>query len=116
MPEKQHLFVYGTLAPGRSNAHVLEPIEGEWQPASVRGHLHPQGWGATQGYPAIRLDDNGPEVEGFLFSSGELEAHWPRLDHFEGKEYLRVLTSVNCGNNTVVQAYLYQLHPQLQSE
>ena len=50
---KQRLFVYGTLAPGRPNEHVLAPLGGTWQPAFVRGRLHAQGWGAAPGYPAI---------------------------------------------------------------
>ena len=33
----QRLFVYGTLAPGRANAHVLTGIDGTWEEASVTG-------------------------------------------------------------------------------
>lgn len=33
MPE--HLFVYGTLAPGRPNAHVLAEVPGTWRPATI---------------------------------------------------------------------------------
>jgi hypothetical protein len=32
----EHLFVYGTLAPGRPN-EVLEPLHGTWRAAMVRG-------------------------------------------------------------------------------
>ena len=31
------LFVYGTLAPGRPNEHVLADVPGEWEPATVMG-------------------------------------------------------------------------------
>jgi gamma-glutamylcyclotransferase (GGCT)/AIG2-like uncharacterized protein YtfP len=47
------LAVYGSLAPGRENHWVLAGMSGAWQKGSVRGRLHPEGWGATEGYPAI---------------------------------------------------------------
>ncbi|MFG1925077.1 hypothetical protein [Cryptosporangium sp. NPDC048952] len=37
------LFVYGTVAPGEPNAHVLADVPGTWEPGSVRGHLLPDG-------------------------------------------------------------------------
>ena len=57
MPDR--LFVYGTLAPGRSNAHVLATVPGTWEPATVRGTLFPEGWGAALGYPGIVLSVEG---------------------------------------------------------
>lgn len=53
------LFVYGTLAPGRPNEHVLADVEGTWEPATVKGTLLQEGWGAAAGYPGIVLDDRG---------------------------------------------------------
>ena len=85
MPDR--LFVYGTLAPGRSNAHVLATVPGTWEPATVRGTLFPEGWGAALGYPGIVLSVEGGEVPGLIFSSPELPAHWARLDEFEGEGY-----------------------------
>lgn len=41
------LFVYGTLCPGRSNAHILEAIGGEWRPGYVTGTFYARGWGAA---------------------------------------------------------------------
>ena len=64
----QKLFVYGTLAPGRPNAHVLGAIGGTWQPATVKGHLKQRGWGAEMGYPGLVLDKAGEEIKGFIFS------------------------------------------------
>ncbi len=32
------LFIYGTLAPGRPNEHVLAEVPGAWEPATVRAH------------------------------------------------------------------------------
>lgn len=103
------LFVYGTLAPGRSNAHVLADIPGEWEPATATGTLFREGWGAAAGYPGIILDPDGGEVEGFLFSSDELAEHWARLDEFEGDGYERVVTEVTRKDGTVVEACIYKL-------
>lgn len=105
----ERLFVYGTLAPGRSNQHVLADIPGEWEQATVRGRLFPEGWGAALGYPGIVLDDQGSEVQGFLFSSEHLAAHWARLDKFEGESYERVRTTVKLQDGKTVDAYLYEL-------
>lgn len=103
------LFVYGTLAPGRPNEHVLADIPGEWEPAIVTGTLLQEGWGAAVGYPGIVLDQQGGEVEGFLFSSERLAEHWARLDEFEGEGYERVVTAVKRKDGTVVEAYIYKL-------
>ena len=42
-----NLFVYGTLAAGESNEHILKGVEGFWQEASVTGKLYACGWGAV---------------------------------------------------------------------
>lgn len=103
------LFVYGTLAPGRPNAHVLADIPGEWEPATVIGRLLPQGWGAAVGYPGIVLDATGNDVQGFLFSSEALDRHWARLDAFEGEGYERVPVRARRKDGTTVAAYIYRL-------
>lgn len=103
------LFVYGTLAPGRPNEHVLADIPGTWEPAIVKGTLLPEGWGAEAGYPGIALAETGEEVHGFLFSSAELSAHWARLDAFEGDGYERVVTAAKLPDNSVVETYIYAL-------
>ena len=59
------LFVYGTLAPGQPNAHVLGDVPGTWEPARVTGTLLPEGWGAAIGYPGIVLDSRGETVPGW---------------------------------------------------
>jgi gamma-glutamylcyclotransferase (GGCT)/AIG2-like uncharacterized protein YtfP len=107
MPDR--LFVYGTLAPGRPNAHVLADMPGEWEPATTTGTLVPDGWGAAAGYPGIVLDAQGGVVNGFLFSSTALADHWPRLDAFEGDGYVRVATRVTRHDGTTVDAYVYAL-------
>jgi gamma-glutamylcyclotransferase (GGCT)/AIG2-like uncharacterized protein YtfP len=105
----ERLFVYGTLAPGRSNAHVLGHIPGSWQKASIRGHLLQAGWGAEQGYPGVVIDASGTTVDGFVLSSDALGNEWERLDEFEGDSYQRVSTQAQLEDGQVVQAYVYQL-------
>ena len=103
------LFVYGTLAPGGPNGHVLADVPGEWEPATVTGNLLQEGWGAAVGYPGIVPDERGGEVKGLLFSSESLTEHWTRLDAFEGQGYERVLTTVKLKDGTAVDAYIYVL-------
>jgi gamma-glutamylcyclotransferase (GGCT)/AIG2-like uncharacterized protein YtfP len=105
----ERLFVYGTLAPGRPNEHVLADIPGEWTPATVRGVLCPEGWGAAAGYPAIVLDDRAAPVQGLVFSSDQLAAHWERLDEFEGEGYERVPVAAELDDGVTVQAQVYAL-------
>ena len=105
----ERLFVYGTLAPGGPNEHVLSEIGGSWEAARVIGSLRQKGWGAAMGYPGIDLDEHGDEVQGFLFSSEKLSDHWAKLDAFEGNSYERVLTVVKLRGNETVDAYIYTL-------
>ena len=105
----EHLFVYGTLAPGRPNAHVLTDIPGKWSEATIRGELHPEGWGATQGYPAVIPGKEGGVVKGHLFTSDHLSEHWQRLDAFEGEEYERRLATATLADGATVQANVYAL-------
>lgn len=105
----EKLFVYGTLAPGRPNAHWLANLPGSWQKASVKGILHPEGWGATLGYPALVLDPEGEEVQGFLFTSDQLSTYWDTLDEFEGEGYERLLAPVSLEDQSIEEAFVYAL-------
>ncbi len=105
----ERLFVYGTLAPGRPNEHVMDEIGGSWEAATATGTLRQEGWGAEMGYPGIDLDAHGDEIPGFLFSSEKLSDHWAKLDEFEGRAYERVLTKVKLTDNRTVDAYIYAL-------
>ena len=100
------LFVYGTLAPGRPNEHLLASVPGIWEPASVRGILIAEGWGAAVGYPGIVLDKRGDEVDGFVFTSDALAEHWKRLDDFEGDGYRRVPTTAQLADGRSVEAFV----------
>jgi gamma-glutamylcyclotransferase (GGCT)/AIG2-like uncharacterized protein YtfP len=105
----ERFFVYGTLGPGRPNEHVLTAIGGFWKTATVTGTLRNEGWGAALGYPGIHLDENGSEVEGFLFVSENLSGHWAALDEFEGDAYKRVLAKVKLEDGSMVDAHIYTL-------
>ena len=99
----------GTLAPGRPNEHVLADVPGTWEPASVTGTLLPEGWGASAGYPAIVLDQQGPHVDGLVFTSPDLEEHWDRLDAFEGVGYVRRVAAATLADGRTVPAHVYTL-------
>lgn len=103
------LFVYGTLAPRRQNEHLLKQLQGQWQKAYVRGKLYPEGWGAALGYPGLRLDEKGAQIEGFLFTAPTLPDYWSSLDAFEGEAYERVLTKVSLQDHSTVEAFVYAL-------
>jgi len=90
----RRLAVYGTLAPGRSNHHVVAPYGGTWTRGRVRGDFEEAGWGAAAGYPALRCRADGPWVPVHLLESSRLPGEWQAIDEFEGSEYRRVLVPV----------------------
>jgi gamma-glutamylcyclotransferase (GGCT)/AIG2-like uncharacterized protein YtfP len=103
------LAVYGSLAPGRSNHHVIADVPGEWvERLIVHGELVTTGWGAAFGYRALRWQWDGPVVQVALFTSQHLPVHWPRLDEFEGEEYRRILVPVYREGQFVAVANLYE--------
>jgi gamma-glutamylcyclotransferase (GGCT)/AIG2-like uncharacterized protein YtfP len=103
------LFVYGTLAPGRPNHHVLGGIPGTWEAAVLRGRLYDEGWGAALGSPGIVPSPDGEAVEGFVLSSPSLDQHWDMLDAFEGDGYQRVRASVRVTGGRDLDAFVYAL-------
>jgi len=105
----EHLFVYGTLGPGRPNEYVLKSIGGEWESATVTGRLRNEGWGSEQGYPGLDLDNDGVDIDGFIFSSKNLSSQWSELDEFEGDGYERVLTNAKLRDGSIVEANVYRL-------
>ncbi|MEM7612586.1 MAG: gamma-glutamylcyclotransferase family protein [Pseudomonadota bacterium] len=103
------LFVYGTLAPGRANHHILSGCAGTWESATLRGHLLDQGWGASMGYPGIVPSADGDVVEGYLLTSEYLPDHWNALDSFEGGAYARTSVQVQLAGGATVPAFVYAL-------
>ena len=65
------LAVYGTLAPGQPNHHIVAPLRGEWTDGLIEGDLLPVGLRAPL-----------------------LATAWPDLDRFEGPGYRRILVPV----------------------
>ena len=105
----EHLFIYGTLVPKRQNEHILKNIGGTFQKAFMYGDLVQEGWGASMGCPALKINENGIKIDGYIFSSENLDKNWVFLDNFEGDEYLRVLTKVTLGNGNFIDAYVYTI-------
>ena len=106
----ERLFVYGTLVPGQANHNVLEPIPGDWEPATLRGNLKNEGWGSEMGCPGIVPCDDGDEVDGYILCSEVLSKHWSMLDEFEGSGYSRQLVKVKIQSGEFVDAYVYALN------
>lgn len=90
----ESLAVYGSLAPGRANHHVVAPLEGTWTEGVVEGDRVEAGWGATLGYPAFRPRAGGEVIAVHVLTSDRLPAAWGRLDEFEGAEYCRILVPI----------------------
>jgi gamma-glutamylcyclotransferase (GGCT)/AIG2-like uncharacterized protein YtfP len=101
------LIVYGTLAPGRENHHLLADLDGEWSEITIAGVL-----GDWMGYPMFRWSVGGPSVDGWLLRSPMLPAHYPRLDDFETAAYARHLVPyVGSEGAGVANCYVAASHP-----
>lgn len=85
------LVVYGSLAPGEENGHILAPLGGYWSEVTVRGRLVEAGWGAARGYPALAIDSDEQDVPAHCITSIALPEVFDALDHFEGEEFVRLL-------------------------
>ena len=88
------LAVYGSLAPGKSNYHIVEPLGGEWTDGFIEGDLFQTGWGAALGYWAFRPRLGGERIAVKVLTSPRLSGAWQMLDDFEGSEYERILVAV----------------------
>jgi len=107
----RRLAVYGSLAPGEANHHVLSDLSGEWFHVTVRGRLIDSGWGSDLGFPALRWDPNGDDVPVKLFISTHLPDYWDRIDAFEGDHYRRDLVTVHHpgGETSVANTYVVRV-------
>lgn len=104
----RHLAVYGSLAPGKENHHVLAGLRGSWSEGYVEGVLSPDGWGMTMGYPAIRWQPGAGRVPVHLFASDDLPDNWERIDAFEGPQYVRILVPVFRQRQVVAVGNVYE--------
>ena len=91
---EERLAVYGSLAPGEANHHVVSPLGGRWSSGWVEGELYDRGWGAAHGFPGFLWRPGGARVAVRLLASERLRAAWARLDEFEGADYRRSLVPV----------------------
>lgn len=108
----QQLAVYGTLAPGQSNFHVVRSLGGSWEEAEVRGSRFTLEMGHDIGYPGFHWNPAQPYLSLHLLVSGELPEHWRRLDQFEGPDYCRILVPVKRNAHSFTIANLYECkHP-----
>lgn len=104
------LAVYGSLAPGEVNHHVIETVAGNWERGFVRGEVQMKGWGSHVGFPGLTwLPSRGEPVPVRLLTSRELPAHWSRIDEFEGRDYVRILVLVEGVRDDPLVTNLYQL-------
>ena len=83
--------MYGTLAPGEVNEHVLATLDGSWVPAGSFGAPHAEGWALTNGLPALQLGPAAAAVAGQIFRSDIFARHWAKVDEFEGEASRRVI-------------------------
>ncbi|MFI6102370.1 gamma-glutamylcyclotransferase [Lentzea sp. NPDC051213] len=79
------LFVYGTLQPGASAWHLMEPHVVDSEETRLPGTLLDTGLG----YPALR-PGAGLGVPGFVLRLRSPEDALPLLDEYEGEDYRRV--------------------------
>jgi len=105
----EHLFVYGTLAPGEPYHYIVAGIGDSWRPAVMRGQLLDEGWAARFGYSGLVVDDGGADISGVLVASTRLHQHWQRLDKFEEAGYTRQLAQAILPDRSRIQANVYVL-------
>ncbi|MEO8294613.1 MAG: gamma-glutamylcyclotransferase [Gemmatimonadota bacterium] len=102
-----HLIVYGSLAPGGPNHHLIAAIHGSWDEGWVTGDLVATGWGADIGFPALQWSPDGSRVPAWLLRSDELKDWWDRIDALEGSEYRRIRVPFHTDDGVIAMGYLY---------
>jgi gamma-glutamylcyclotransferase (GGCT)/AIG2-like uncharacterized protein YtfP len=105
----RRLAVYGSLAPGKKNHHVIAGINGSWRKAVLHGSLRNEGWGAGEGFPGFLWDGTSTAVAAQVFSSHDLPHYWTMLDEFEGEEYRRILVPANIAGGEMEICNVYAL-------
>ncbi len=100
----QRLVIYGTLAPGESNHHLLAGVGGSWFRGTVRGRR-----GTHDGYPTLRAAAGAASVEVLVLCSSALpDLYRRRLDDFEGPLWPRHLIVVDAPELDAKVASVYE--------
>ncbi len=99
------LAVYGTLRPGQSSAHMLEPYGGSWRKGTVTGYQ--SGVCTADGCPGLAWDPAGDLIEVMVLDAPGLAGAWDVLDAYEGADYARLLVPVTLegGERVLAQTY-----------
>lgn len=90
------LVVYGSLAPGEANHHVLDGISGEWRACVITGTVE-----MHDGYRIFRWARDGDRIAAQMLISQDLPRNWLRLDEFEGGDYRRIVIPAEVGGRRV---------------
>ena len=113
--QSEKLAVYGTLAPGESNFHVVQSLGGEWSQGRVQGVRFTLQVGHDVGYPGFRWIPDDPPLPIHLLTSAQLPGDWDRLDRFEGADYCRILVPLEMDKDSYTVANLYECRHQPRS-
>lgn len=101
-----HLCVYGTLAPEKTNNDLLNNISGEWNDCIIKGDIT-----LKDGLPFFNWNLTSTPIEVKLFVSKDLSNYQNRIDNFEGKSYKRILIPTQL-NDRIRIANIYSENTQ----
>lgn len=107
------LIIYGSLAPGEKNHHIISHIPGEWHRATIKGKIKDNGWSDNRSaYPEFNRVKDESEAETIhvqAFISKELHQYWTDIDEFEGTElYGRKPIDCVLENGQKTTAFIYE--------
>ena len=97
----QRLAVYGTLAPGECNHHLLAACPGPWVHGAVHGRM------VERRFRMFTYDPAGTAVPVQMLRSPGLASHWAQLDAFEHPTHHRILVPVFAAGRLLAVANLY---------
>jgi hypothetical protein len=101
------LCIYGRMRPGGPDAHILEPLGGDWTACLFPGYLQGDGQCSLDQCPGLAWAPTREWNEGLLLTSDRLAGFWSTLDAKEGADYARLLTPVRIENTeTIANIYV----------